>query len=260
MEDYDVYCRKFNAVWNYLVGCSKDLDSIVKEVCELRLYYNSHDRWRYILGKVGVAYVSSDNCDLDRLKGKEFEDLALFSSSGHFLLEERYIIPIRDMLGNIIALVGWYPDSKKYITTPSKYFIKSCLFFGMEQLSSTGLGGNYFLVEGIFDCLNLRSLGFSAISMMGVSGSNVKKTLYGLFNKLVAIPDSDGTGRSVIGSDKWSLPSNGTYFRWVGSYQADDGIDIKDIDRFCSLYEDDDLVELLEGLFKVNSRVVKVEL
>lgn len=259
MEDYVSYCRKYKVVWDYLVENSKSLDDIVKEVCDYRLYFNSYDRWYDILSTVGVACVSSRSCDLSRLKSSEFEDLGLFSSNDYFLLEDRYIIPIRDMVGNIIALVGWYSDSKKYITTPSKYFTKSCLFFGMEQISNTGLGGNYFLVEGIFDCLSLRSLGFNAISMMGVSSSNIKEVMYGLFGKLVAIPDSDNTGRSVITYDKWSLPSNGTYFRWVGKSLGED-ISIKDVDRLCSLYDEDDLVELFSSLFKVNSRVVKVEI
>ena len=132
-EDYKEYCNNFKVVYSYLQKNSKPLDDIVKEVCEYRLYFDSHERWKNILSEVGMLFVSSDTCNFEVLKDKRFEDMALFSKEGNFLLNNRYIIPVRDMLGNIIALIGWYPDSKKYITTPSKYFTKNCLFFGMEQ-------------------------------------------------------------------------------------------------------------------------------
>lgn len=262
-NEYKDYCNKFNAVWRYLNTCSKDLDTIVKEVCEHRLYFDSFDKWRKILSEVGMVFVSKETCDYSKLKRDDFNDLALFTDEGEFLLNERYIIPVRDMLGNIIALIGWYPDNKKYITTPSKFFSKDCLFFGLEQLGKTGLGKDYFLVEGIFDSLSIRALGYNSVACMGITNSRVKELLLGLFRKVVAIPDNDTQGRGVIKRDAWNIPSNGSYLRWVGRVEFDEddeAIDIKDIDRFCSLFEEDSVKELLNSCLSSKERIVKIDI
>lgn len=262
-NEYKEYCNKFNAVWKYLRSCSKDFNTIVKEVCEHRLYYGAEDRWFRLLSEVGIAYVSEETCDYSKFKKEEFNDLALFSKEGNFLLNKRYIIPVRDMMGNIIALIGWYPDRKKYITTPSKFFSKDCLFFGLEQLRTTGLGKDYFIVEGIFDSLNLRSLGYNSVACMGITSSRVKTLLYGLFRKIVAIPDNDGQGRRVVKNDLWNLPRNSSYLKWVGKIEIDtssESIEIKDIDRLCSLFEESDIRRLLDICLAKNDRVIKIDI
>lgn len=261
-KEYKDYCNKFNAVWKYLVSCSKDLNDIVDDVCKYRLYFNVQDRWTRLFKEIGIAYVSKDTCDYSKFSGDEFKDLALFSKEGNFLLNERYIIPVRDMLGNIIALIGWYPDSKKYITTPSKFFSKDCLFFGLEQIGKTGLGKDYILVEGIFDSLSLRALGFNAVACMGISSSRVKGTMYGLFRKIIAIPDNDTQGRRVIKNDSWGIPRNSSYLKWVGKLDIDgeNSLEIKDIDKFCSLFEEEDIRGMLQSAFSKNDRIIKISI
>lgn len=260
-EDYKEYCSNFKRVWGYLQSHSKPLDDIVSEICEHRLYFDSHEKWKNILSDIGVVCVDEDTCDYDVLKVDRYKDMALFSDDGYFILNKRYVFAIKDMLGNIVALVGWYPDNKRYITTPSKYFTKNSLFFGMEQLGKTGIGKEYILVEGIFDCLSIRALGFNCVAQMGIDSSRVKKSLYGLFKKLVGIPDNDKQGRRVLANDLWYLPRNSCYLKWVGSLgEGEDAIHIKDIDKFCNLFEESSVKELLSSCFKSNSRVVKVEL
>lgn len=261
-EEYREYCNKFNNVWKYLQSCSKDIDTIVEEVCQMRLYFNSFDKWKNILSEVGMVYVSSDTCDYSKFDGDGFKDLALLTEEGHFLLNERYIIPVKDMLGNVIALIGWYPDTKKYITTPSKFFSKDCLFFGLEQMRKTGVGKDYFIVEGIFDSLSIRALGYNAVAMMGIDTSRVKSSMYGLFRKIVGIPDNDKRGREVLKKDLWRLPINASYLRWTGGIEDEDGnlIEVKDIDRLCSLFEDDSLNHLFDESLKYKNRVMKVSI
>lgn len=262
-EEYKEYCDKFKAVWKYLKSNSKSLNEIVNEICEYRLYFNSFDKWYSILSEVEVAYVSEETCSFEKLKNDNFKDLALFSDEGNFLLNNRYILPVRDMQGNIIALIGWYPDRKKYITTPSKFFSKDCLFFGLEQLSKTGIGKDYFLVEGIFDSLSLRAMGYNAVACMGISSSRVKELLYGLFRKIVAIPDNDTQGRKVVTNDLWNLPRNASYFKWSGKLQFDDNsedVEIKDIDRFCSLFEEESIKEILDLSLSSRDRIIKIEI
>lgn len=252
-----------------MCSCSKSISSIARDICSLRNYFNSEDRWETLFKKIGVAFVSEESCDYGKLKSDNFKDLSLFSENGYFLLNERYVFPIRDMLGNIVALVGWFPDTKKYITTPSRFFSKDSLFFGMEQLNETGIGDKYFLVEGIFDSLSLRSLGFNAVAQMGIVSSYAKITLYGLFGRIVGIPDNDKMGKNVLKNDLWAIPQNGSYMRWVGdgvleaeenSTKEDEKVKIKDIDKLCSLYEEESLRDLLNQCLNNKNRYIKVEL
>lgn len=258
-DDYSEYCLNFKRVWNYLCSCSKPLDDIVSDVCNKRLYFNCEDRWKKLFLETGIAYVTEDTCDYSKLKLDEYKDLGLFSEDGYFLLNERYILPVKDITGNIIALIGWFPDNKKYITTPSRFFSKDCLFFGLEQISETGVNKDYFIVEGIFDSLNIRSLGYNAIAQMGINASSVKVALYGLFKRLVGIPDNDTQGRKVIKNNSWKLPVNASYLKWIGGF-GDDKLAIKDIDRLCSLYEEDDIKELLKSCLNSKDNIIKIEL
>lgn len=245
--EYEEYCKKFKSIEKFLLARSKNRDTTIKEICALRGYYP--ERMSGILKQAGFFYVEElSELDLKKLKsvGKDF---GLFSKEGNFILSGRYIFPVRDMLGNTISLIGWYPDEKKYITTPSKLFSKACLFYGMEQLGKTGLGRQYWLVEGIFDCLTLRSLGFNCVAQMGIDSSRYKQVMYSLFGMLVAAPDNDPEGRAVLGYDKWSIPSNGKYFRWLGDTS-------KDIDKLCNSYEYDDIKDLLLEVVNEKGRVI----
>jgi len=245
-QEYKDYCKRFAKVENYLKLHSAPADLVAREICTLRGYYP--ERMVDILKQAGFMYIKEGDCDFSKLKSAG-SDLALFSDKGNFLLDGRFIFPVRDMLGNTVALIGWFPDEKKYVTTPSKMFSKACLFYGMEQLSKTGIGKKYILVEGIFDCLSVRSLGIPCVAQMGITSSRYKSVLYSLFSQLVGIPDNDFEGRGVISKDSWMLPSNSKYFRWTGDNS-------KDIDTLCNGYEAEDVKEMLLSIFKDDRRVV----
>lgn len=203
-----------------------------------------------MLKKIGFAYIDSDMFDKERLAKLDANgDLGLFTKDGNFLLMGRFIFPVKDMLGNVIALIGWFPDEKKYITTPSKLFKRQCLLFGLEQLSETGIGQDYFIVEGIFDSISVRASGFNCVALMGISASNHTRVLYSLFKRLVGIPDNDSEGQKVIKQDKWKLPSNSKYLHWGGK--------IKDIDDMLKTY---DMSEVFNEVWSEPDRVVKIDL
>lgn len=246
-EEYTEYCRKYRVVWSYLKSCSKNQDEVIREICALREY--DYERMGVILKK--ADFIFPENVDDKKLE-KVGEELALVTKEGKFLLTGRYVFPVMDMLGNIIALIGWYPDEKKYVTTPSKMFSKDCLFFGMEQLGTTGIGKTYYLVEGIFDSLTIRSMGFPCIAQMGINSSRYKEVLYTLFKKLVAVPDNDTQGSDVLRNDKWKIPYSGKYMRWKSSTY------IKDIDKLCNMFEYDDVKNMLQGVINEPKRIVEV--
>lgn len=254
-EYYKDYCNRYNAVWNWIKSNSIDKDKVVEEICEKRNY--SVERMGKLLSEIGFSRLDTE-VDIKIFAKKEFSDLGLYKD-GKFLLESRYIFPVKDMLGNVVALIGWYKDEKKYITTPSALFSKSGMFFGMEQLNKTGVNKRYFLVEGIFDSLSLRSLGYNAIAQMGIDTSLQKQVLYGLFRRVVAIPDSDGEGRKVISMDAWKIPVGSSYMKWSGTVPGRKN-GLKDIDDLCNYYEKDVVIPLLNDTLCDDSRVIEYKL
>lgn len=245
-EEYDDYCSRYKKVWKYLNDVSYEEDSIIQSICDLR-GYDLESNMPNMLKEIGFVFIDEDLFDETKLL-KISRNLGIYTNKDTFLLKGRYIFPVRDMLGNIVALIGWYPDDKKYITTPSKFFKKGCMLFGMEQFEKTGIGKDYILVEGIFDCISVRSLGLNCVALMGIKATNYTKVLYTLFKGIVAIPDNDKEGRKVIANDAWKLPVNGKYFKWVGS--------LKDIDDMIKYY---DMKDILKDVWKEKERVVTLE-
>lgn len=249
-EEYLDYVERYNEAWKYLFECSMPLDEVVMEICSLRGYDIS--RMGKILRDAGFIFLRDGSCDFDRLRGYG-SDLGLYSKGGSFILGGRFIFPVKDMLGNVVALIGWYPDEKKYVTTPSRLFSTACMFYGMESLGTTGVGRSYYLVEGIFDCLSMRSLGLNCVAMMGVGCSRYKTCLYTLFKDIIAIPDADNVGRKVLLNDEWSLPLGSKYFKWQG-------INVKDIDALINMYDYDDVKRLLLDIRSEKARIVTATL
>lgn len=253
-EYYESYSKRFNSIYSFLRRNSKPSEEVAFEICNLRKY--DVNRMSDILISSGFLKLP-EKVDLSVLFENEYSDLGLLTSGGDFLLRGRYIFPVRDMIGNVVALIGWYPDEKRYITTPSALFSKSGMFYGMEQLGVTGIGKKYFLVEGIFDALSLRALGYNAVAQMGISSSNVKKVLYGLFDKLVGIPDVDSQGRKVILKNSWELPYGSSYLTWVDENSKGT---VKDIDALCKIYEESIMKDILDEVLLDTTRVITYKL
>lgn len=194
-------------------------------------------------------------CEISNVEllGEMRDQIGLVSSKDNFLLSGRFIIPVENIAGDLVALIGYFPDVKKYITTPNPFFDKECLFFNFKQayeLSWKEYGGVVYLVEGIFDCLSLRAIGLPAIATMGSSVGDYKKELLKLFGKVIAIPDNDKTGRRAIdiyGGNGWKLPYNSTIVKFDGGVIDIGGVErkVKDMDNFVSWFDTTDVREIL---------------
>jgi DNA primase len=251
-EAFKDYCDRFRVAWNIIRVASYNTDLVIDSLCTERGY--DRKRMESILLKTEVCFVDPEKFNFSVLSTLDKGDLGLKTSTGQFLLSGRYIVPVKDMLGNVIALIGWNGNSeRKYVTTPSKLFSKECLFYGMEQFKD-GLGKPFVVVEGIFDCISVRSLDLRCVAMMGITPSRYKCELYSLMGRILAVPDNDKEGRKVISEDSWSLPSRGKYLRWSGAKG------IKDIDDLVKSFDASDVKSLLVDAMKENDRIVNINL
>ena len=259
LKEFGQYAQDFKRVWGYLQ--TLESGSTYEELCSLRFYQDP--KMVEVLKEVGFIKLP-DTVDLEPLKElPSYPLLGLEAKTGRCLLEGRFVFPVKDMLGNIVALIGWYPDEKKYITTPSKYFHRSSLFFGLDQLSTYGRQDIVFVCEGIFDALSLRSLGYRSYATMGVELSRQKKMLYSVLgNKVVGVSDRDNVGNSVRDYDRWGCWK---YLTWVGEFDMseieEENLKIKDIDDLVKLFDPSAIKEAFdEELSSNQSKIIKLEL
>lgn len=234
--------KAFTTIRGYYV------ESSIDELCTLRGYIS--DIYKDLFSEMGIG--CPEISDVEVL-GEYRSYLGLTSKKDNFLLNYRYVVPIRDISGRLVAMVGWYPDIKKYITTPSMFFAKESLFFNIDhayKLSWERYDGLVFLVEGIFDCLSLRALGLPAIATMGVTVGAPKSEQLSLFRKVIAIPDNDKAGKRALNrldaKYGWKVPPTTTFLRIKGELKTELGsLKVKDIDNLVSYFDEDDVRELL---------------
>ena len=243
---YRKCCSELANVYEYLKSLFQD--NFADELCSLRGYTEGEQKELIKAMKIGCCDIA-DSTELGDMR----KELGLVSDKDNFLLANRFIIPVEGMDGNLLALIGYYPDQRKYITTPAPFFSKECLFFNYKQayeLSWKEYGGFVILVEGIFDCLSLRAIGLPCIATMGASVSRVKGELLYNFRKVLCIPDDDKTGHKSLdrfSSRGWQVPSSATFLRFHGGIvEFDEGsVKCKDMDNFVSWFNADDVREIL---------------
>lgn len=186
----------------------------------------------------------------------QLSEWGLLTSKGDYLLRGRYVLPIRDIQGQVIALVGWDPQggTRKYVTTPTLGFSRDVSFFNLDcyRLAWEKWNGVVYLVEGIFDTLALRSLGFAAIGNQGLEMSLLKTYMLTRFSKVIAIPDNDNSGRSVNPYlNRFSGKSSKFVWRIENDHvfvQLPDGV--KDVDELLKSFDAyDDLVSCQSARF-----------
>lgn len=203
-----------------------------------------------LIKEMNLGYFETMDNDLFR----DFpEELGLFSKNNDLLLNGRYIIPVYSIGGDLVSLIGYFPDIKKYITLSTPFFSKECMFFNFKQayeLSYKEYDGFVILVEGIFDCLSLRSVGLPCIATMGASVSSIKGELLKLFKFVLAIPDDDTTGRKALNryaKGGWKVPSNTVMLKFSGGLVdiGDQKLHCKDMDNFVTWFEPEDVIESL---------------
>ena len=241
---YRRMCSELTEVYNYLQSMFEE--GYVDELCKLRGYVSDHQRNLIEEMKIG-------KCELPGELFSEYsQELSLVTQTGNFLLSGRFIIPVHDINMNLVSLIGYYPDVRKYITLPAPFFSRECLLFNYRQaydLSHKEYNGGVFLVEGIFDCLSLRSIGLPAVAAMGASVSKIKCELLKLFSKVVAIPDDDSVGRKEL--SRWNVPYGTTFVKFEGGEleMGSTVLHCKDMDDFVSWYDADDVREILLSYF-----------
>lgn len=245
LSNYRNLSDEYESIYNYIKSLYND--SYVDELSSIRGYVGKEQKDLIRNLQIGCCEI----CDCSYL-GDKRKDLGLVTDSDNFLLNNRYIIPVRNIDSSLIGLVGYFNDYKKYITTPSLFFSKEVLLFNTDyalQLSYDKFNGVVFLVEGMFDCLSLRAIGLPSIATMGSTVTSAKLEQLKLFKKVIYIPDNDSIGRSCLNrySKKgWAVPYNATAIKLIGYVKiGEEDKKVKDVDNLVSWFDADSVKESL---------------
>lgn len=189
----------FDTMCNFFGG-----DEVVYNLmCEEKRGYVDINMFK-TLKEIGVWYCESDsniNLILPQYTHQDLQDFGIITEGGKYLMKGRYVLPIRDIQGNVISMVGWLPSggTRKYLTATSLGFSRAVSFFNFDSFkyAHEHFNGATFEVEGIFGAVALRSLGLPVVANMGLEMSHLKEQMLSRYKKVITISDNDNGGKSV---------------------------------------------------------------
>lgn len=161
-----------------------------------------------LLHELGVFYVG----DMVEMLHPNFIDvvkeLGVISETNNMpIFNDRYVIPIKDVSGNIINFVGYtWKSDVRYVYGTGKYYERAEDFFGAEEFSTAMEMGWAVVVEGITDKIALNNAGIkNAFAMCGTARSDEKMwTLSLLDYGVIFIHDRDKAGDET--RNHWVVP------------------------------------------------------
>lgn len=155
---------------------------------------------------------------LDRVK--DFGVISLTNNKPIF--SDRYVIPIKDIEGKVVNLVGYKRDmAERYIYGTAKYYSRTDTLYGLDNLELAYDMGYAILTEGITDCQRLRSLGYpNSFAMCGTHKSSyIKAQLSRCRYGVIRIPDRDKPGLKALKG--WEYSRTVTLYVAYGYKDAD---------------------------------------
>lgn len=171
----------------------------------------------------------------------KLEEFGVISrTNGRPIFNGRYAIPIKNMNGQVINLVGYDKDAdERYVYGTAKYYHRRDTLYGLENMEYAIDLGYAIITEGITDTIRVRSLGYkNCFARCGTHGSGVmSRQLNRLRYGVIKIPDRDSAGQRAL--QRWKCNRSivlNTYIAY------------KDIDQMCV---DEKNVEAVKGYIDV---------
>ncbi|MDA2933234.1 CHC2 zinc finger domain-containing protein [Acidobacteria bacterium AH-259-D05] len=118
------------------------------------------------------------------------------------MLSGRFVFPLHDDQGRLVGYAGRSLDDSepKYLFPSSeKGFHKKYLLFNLHrEMKEIGADEPVVVVEGFFDCLRIKALGYPCVALLGSSLSEEQEELMAsYFNRVILLLDGDEAGRAA---------------------------------------------------------------
>lgn len=163
-----------------------------------------------LIKNLGIFYIEKN---VEMLVPQYFEYLKDFGvisiTNGKPIYSERIVIPIYDMDGLVMGMVGYSLTSKeRYMYATTKYFNRNDILYGMERYKKCIKDGYVIVTEGITDCIRILNLGFeNCMSTAGAHRSLFMMMVLDIIPIVLFIPDRDRAGDGT--KDYWKTNNYG---------------------------------------------------
>ncbi len=175
------------------------------------------------------------------------EKLGIFNNEG-FVHASRVVLPIFDQKMRVMTWVSWQKGKlHKYLTSKTFGFEKSSAFYGLEFFDEVESKGYAIVVEGMFDVLRWRSIGYyNVLGTMGNDLSLHKRLILNRAKKVIFFPDNDKGGKENSHKNEksgfsdyrlWATDKHFVRVELKGKY--------KDCDDYFKVPENRDMAEIL---------------
>ena len=103
---YRKCCKELSKAYDYMRSLFSG--DYISELCRYRGYVGKEQK--KLLADMDIGY-----CDIEDVEvlGDMRKELGLVSDKDNFILNDRFIIPVYDIAGELISLIGYFPDKKK---------------------------------------------------------------------------------------------------------------------------------------------------
>lgn len=159
------------------------------------------------------------------------EDFGVISkTNGKPIFHNRYVIPIMDVNGKVMNLVGYNKDAdERYLYGTAKYYERRDTLFGLENLHEAYRCGYGILTEGITDTIMLRNVGYPmSFANCGTHEQDVGiRQLNRCRHGVIEFPDRDEAGLKA--RLKWEVKRGVV----INTF-----ITFKDVDEMCRASSD----------------------
>ena len=187
------YSEYTKLLTDYVVDLNRDKDYNNQKLNELGLL---RDYSVKLLNNLGIVYVG-DSVNLMHPKYMNYiNDFGLVANK-KLIYSNRYIIPIKDIYGKVVGLVGYNSNSKRrYMYATGMYYNRRNTFYGLQNIDTITRDGYAIIVEGITDAIALYNIGYrNVLANCGTHknrlGEDITSRLkYGV----LVIPDTDMAG------------------------------------------------------------------
>lgn len=153
-----------------------------------------------LLEELGIFYIDNP---VELLNPEFFGDLKDFGiinkNTNKPIFSDRFIIPLYDMEGLVMGLVGYSYNSKvRYMYATTKYFLRNDILYGMENYKECIKDGYIIVTEGITDAITCKQEGFKHThSTAGAHQSVYMMQLLDFIPCVIFIPDRDHAGKGT---------------------------------------------------------------
>lgn len=141
------------------------------------------------------------------------------------IYHNRYVIPIRNVYGDVINVVGYSKDAnERYVYGTATYYRRRDDMWGLEKLHKAYELGYAIYTEGITDAIALRDIGYDvAFANCGTHAAPIamrqlNRCRYGI----IKVPDRDPAGQSA--NKKWKCCRSITLNTFVAYKDMDEMI------------------------------------